>query len=56
MTTSTNSSSTVTNNQPRATGFAILESGLRISYIIIKIVIAVFVPKGKHLYDLDMSF
>lgn len=32
-------------------GFAILENALRITYVIIKIVIAIVVPSGKHIYD-----
>lgn len=41
-------------NNLSTTGFAMLENGLRIIYVIIKIAITVFVPKGKHLFDLDM--
>ena len=39
------------NKKQSISGFAILENALRISYIIIKIAIAVIVPAGKHIYD-----
>lgn len=37
-------------------GFAILEQGLRIASIIIKIAIQIMVPNGKHIYDPGVIF
>lgn len=46
----------VASNEQSIKGFAILENALRITLVIIKIAIAVMVPKGQHIYDPGVVF
>lgn len=43
-------------SKTKVSRFAILEDALRITYIIIKIAIAIVVPSGKHIYDPGVIF
>jgi len=56
MVTKSKKRSAAANEKNGISRFAILEHALRITHVIIKIAITVFVPKGKHIYDLEMPF
>lgn len=56
MATKSKKRSVAANEKSGVSRFAILEQGLRIAHVLIKIAITVFVPKGKHIYELELPF
>jgi hypothetical protein len=54
--TSSSTHGSVVETKQGLSSFAILEQALRITHVIIKIAIDLFVPKGGHLYDPGVIF